>query len=118
MSLCTSGFVGEELKGASWLFFLPTMMPEPLAPFQNSESCSESWEHFLEGQKLLDLRVAQRAWQNEEGKEGGNVGFWLLGLKELDTEQMKELASLLTPDDLALLTKGPLLIYNNNNSSS
>lgn len=81
MALCTSGFVGEELKGASWLFFLPTVMPGPASPSLNSEICSEGGKHFLEGQKVLDLRVAQRTWQNEEGKGGGNVGFRLLGLK-------------------------------------
>lgn len=49
--------------------------------------------------------MAQRFWQKEKGQGWGNVGSSSQVLKELDRQQIKELASLLSPDDPALLMK-------------
>lgn len=55
------------------------------------------------------MRVVQRSWQNERGKGEGMWGSGSRVQEELDIKEIKEPASLLSPDNLAILTKRPPL---------
>lgn len=53
--------------------------------------------------------MVQRSWQDERGKGEGMWGSGSGVQEELDTKEIKEPASLLSPDDLAFLTRRPPL---------